>query len=77
MIAIRSFLHSEPVNIDCNPEIEYICTRTKMSNKYVYVYGLYIRPNSTIEIYEAHIQAISRIGARPQDRTLPLGRVDC
>lgn len=74
LIAIRSSLNSDQVLIpEADMNIEFICTKIKLKHKNIFIYGMYIKPNSTLETYEAHLHAIGKINANPEDDVFIFG----
>lgn len=74
LVAVREGLTSEQIEImNCDNSIEYVCVKIKSNNIFIFMYCLYIPPDSTVDIYNAHADAIGKIEHRTEDLIYVLG----
>src|SRR5262249_46798405 len=63
LIAVDSKYDSHVINIPELDELEAICAKLHLqsSNTSLYIYGLYIQPDATEEVYGQHVKAILKV----------------
>lgn len=73
LIAVSAKFYSDPVFLDDFHHLEYVCVQFLNNNKSVFLYCVYIPPNSALEIYEDHIRAIQTIKLGGSDILIVIG----
>ena len=64
---------SEQIELSCAEKLEYVCIKASTKSQHVYIYNAYIPPNSSSEIYQAHLAAIKSISTDPEDVVIIVG----
>lgn len=63
LIAIRKEINCEPYVNELMPELESLCLKIPLSNGSIYIYALYIRYGSNIDLYRRHMNAIKLLNS--------------
>lgn len=61
LIAVRSNITSSEYTNDKMIELEATCVKISMKSGCIYIYCLYIQPSASLEIYQAHVDAIEML----------------
>ena len=61
LIAIHESFKSQIVGTGTSYGAEMVCAKINSKNRSIYLIEIYIRPHSTIEVYEAHMKALRDI----------------
>lgn len=67
LIAVLSVIDSELFLIPNTETIECICVKLKLSNKHIYIYCLYIPPNSSEDVLTKHLKALEFLSDQLRD----------
>lgn len=74
LVAIKSKFESDQVILTDTTNLESICVRAKLKNGiFMYVYCLYIPPNSDASCYQNHLNAIKSIQLNNMDTLIIVG----
>lgn len=58
LIGVRKSINSQLINIPNSDSIESICVKSSFKNVNIYLYGLYIPPNSNEQCFKEHMAAL-------------------
>lgn len=73
LIAVSAKLYSDPVCLNGYNHLEYVCVQFLNDNKSIFLYCVYIPPDSAIDIYEEHFEAIQSIKMSKNDILIVVG----